>query len=81
WELRLRDSDSTQDTQLKKKSQSIDISGSGYEPLAPAAQHAMPPTKPAPVIKTNTFEEEQNNTANTQRRNPRRGELKRYYTI
>uniref|UniRef100_A0ABM5GCJ1 Oxidation resistance protein 1 n=1 Tax=Pogona vitticeps TaxID=103695 RepID=A0ABM5GCJ1_9SAUR len=81
WELRLRDSDSTQDTQLKKKSQSIDISGSGYEPLAPAAQHAMQPTKPTPVIKTATFEEEQNNTANTQRRNPRRGELKRYYTI
>ncbi|XP_060631747.2 oxidation resistance protein 1 isoform X1 [Anolis sagrei] len=81
WELRLRDSDSPNATQLKKKSQSIDISGSGYEPLAPAAQHAIQPTKPAPVTNTTTSEEEQNNTANTQRRNPRRGELKRYYTI
>ncbi|XP_062987112.1 oxidation resistance protein 1 isoform X2 [Elgaria multicarinata webbii] len=81
WELRLRDSDSPKVTQLKKKSQSIDISASGYEPLVPAAQHALQPTKPTPVTNTTTSEEEQNNTANTQRRNPRRGELKRYYTI
>lgn len=68
-------------SRLKKKSQSIDISASSYEPLAPAAQHAMQPPKPPPVTNTATSEEEQNNTANTQRRNPRRGELKRYYTI
>nr|XP_034981655.1 oxidation resistance protein 1 isoform X2 [Zootoca vivipara] len=81
WELRLRDSHSPEATQLKKKSQSIDISASSYEPLAPAAQHAMQPPKPPPVTNTATSEEEHNNTANTQRRNPRRGELKRYYTI
>ncbi|XP_061460957.1 oxidation resistance protein 1 isoform X3 [Rhineura floridana] len=81
WELRLRDSDSPKATQLKKKFQSIDISASGYEHLPPAAQHAMQPTEPTPVTNTAISEEEQNNTANTQRRNPRRGDLKRYYTI
>ncbi|XP_070796479.1 oxidation resistance protein 1 [Pituophis catenifer annectens] len=65
---------------LKKKSQSIEISASGYEPLPSAAQHALQPTKPAALNNT-TSEEEQNNTANSQRRNPRKGELKRYYTI
>lgn len=66
---------------LKKKSQSIEISASGYEPLPSAAQHALQPTKPAALKNTTTSEEEQNNTANSQRRNPRKGELKRYYTI
>ncbi|XP_063155661.1 oxidation resistance protein 1 isoform X2 [Candoia aspera] len=80
WELRLRDRDSTKATQIKKKSQSIEISASGYGPLPSAAQHALQPTKPTAVNNT-TSEEEQNNTANSQRRNPRKGELKRYYTI
>uniref|UniRef100_A0A670XQP6 Oxidation resistance protein 1 n=1 Tax=Pseudonaja textilis TaxID=8673 RepID=A0A670XQP6_PSETE len=66
---------------LKKKSQSIEISASGYEPLPSAAQHDLQPTKPTALNNTTTSEEEQNNTANSQRRNPRKGELKRYYTI
>lgn len=65
---------------LKKKSQSIEISASGYEPLPSAAQHALQPTKPT-VLNNTTSEEEQKNTANSQRRHPRKGELKRYYTI
>ncbi|XP_006021994.1 oxidation resistance protein 1 isoform X3 [Alligator sinensis] len=63
---------------LKKKSQSIDITAAGCNPLAAPGQQA---THARPVIKTATSEEEQNNTTNTQRRNPRRSELKRYYTI
>lgn len=66
---------------LKKKSQSIDITAAGFDPLAPGAPQALQPMKPTSVISTTTSEEEQNNTTNTQRRNPRRGELKRYYTI
>ncbi|XP_039184713.1 oxidation resistance protein 1 isoform X2 [Crotalus tigris] len=66
---------------LKKKSQSIEISASGYDPLPSAAQHALQPTKPTALNNTTTSEEEQKNTANSQRRNPRKGELKRYYTI
>ncbi|KAM6454086.1 oxidation resistance protein 1 isoform 3-T3 [Liasis olivaceus] len=81
WELRLRDSDSKKATQIKKKSQSIEISASGYGPLPSAAQHTLQPTKPTALNNTATSEEEQNNTANSQRRNPRKGELKRYYTI
>ncbi|XP_060099313.1 oxidation resistance protein 1 isoform X2 [Heteronotia binoei] len=81
WELWLRDSDSPKATQLKKKSQSIDITAAGFDPLAPGAPQALQHTKPTSVISTTTSEEEQNNTTNTQRRNPRRGELKRYYTI
>ncbi|XP_070604310.1 oxidation resistance protein 1 isoform X2 [Erythrolamprus reginae] len=65
---------------LKKKSQSIEISASGYEPLPSAGQHALQPSKPTALNNTTTSEE-QNNTANSQRRNPRKGELKRYYTI
>lgn len=46
-----------------------------------AAEAPVPqPSKPLLATKT-TSEEEQKNTANTQRRNPRRSELKRYYTI
>ncbi|XP_051465229.1 oxidation resistance protein 1 isoform X3 [Apus apus] len=65
---------------LKKKSQSVDISGPGCNPVAAEAQTAQP-SKSLLTTKTATSEEEQNNTANTQRRNPRRSELKRYYTI
>lgn len=69
-------------SRLKKKSQSIDISASGYDPLAPAPHQTLQPAKPTAIVtNTTTSEEEQKNTANTQRRNPRRGELKRYYTI
>uniref|UniRef100_A0A8C4JE30 Oxidation resistance protein 1 n=1 Tax=Dromaius novaehollandiae TaxID=8790 RepID=A0A8C4JE30_DRONO len=65
---------------LKKKSQSVDISGPGCSPVAAEAQTPQP-SKSLLATKTTTSEEEQNNTANTQRRNPRRSELKRYYTI
>ncbi|KAM6410922.1 oxidation resistance protein 1 isoform 5-T7 [Pluvialis apricaria] len=65
---------------LKKKSQSVDISGSGCNPVAAEAQTPQP-SKSLLATKTAASEEEQNNTANTQRRNPRRSELKRYYTI
>ncbi|KAM6410920.1 oxidation resistance protein 1 isoform 3-T5 [Pluvialis apricaria] len=67
-------------TRLKKKSQSVDISGSGCNPVAAEAQTPQP-SKSLLATKTAASEEEQNNTANTQRRNPRRSELKRYYTI
>ncbi|XP_025975393.1 oxidation resistance protein 1 isoform X2 [Dromaius novaehollandiae] len=67
-------------TRLKKKSQSVDISGPGCSPVAAEAQTPQP-SKSLLATKTTTSEEEQNNTANTQRRNPRRSELKRYYTI
>ncbi|XP_069477594.1 oxidation resistance protein 1 isoform X2 [Ambystoma mexicanum] len=64
---------------LKKKSQSVDITAPGYNPLAePQVPQA---SKVAPVLKATASEEEQNNTTNAQRRNPRRWELKRYYTI
>ncbi|XP_062426413.1 oxidation resistance protein 1 isoform X3 [Rhea pennata] len=65
---------------LKKKSQSVDISGPGCNPVAAEAQTPQP-SKSLLATKTTTSEEEQNNTTNTQRRNPRRSELKRYYTI
>ncbi|XP_053321934.1 oxidation resistance protein 1 isoform X2 [Spea bombifrons] len=63
---------------LKKKSQSVDISSPGYNPLSdiPAPQTSRLP----PITKT-ISEEEHNNTANTQKRNPRRGDLRRGYTI
>ncbi|XP_034619369.1 oxidation resistance protein 1 isoform X3 [Trachemys scripta elegans] len=66
---------------LKKKSQSIDVTAQGYNPLAAEAQEAPQASKLIPVTNTAASEEEQNNTTNTQRRNPRRSELKRYYTI
>lgn len=66
---------------LKKKSQSIDISAAGYDPLGPATQQVLQTAKPTPITKLTTLEEEKNNTTNAQRRNPRRNELKRYYTI
>lgn len=58
----------------------MDISGPGCNPVAAEAQTPQP-SKPLPATQTATAEEEQNNTANTQRRHPRRSELKRYYTI
>lgn len=58
----------------------MDISGPGRNPVAAEAQTPQP-SKSLLATKTATSEEEQNNTANTQRRNPRRSELKRYYTI
>ncbi|XP_032856033.2 oxidation resistance protein 1 isoform X5 [Tyto alba] len=67
-------------TRLKKKSQSVDIGAPGCNPVAAEAQTPYP-SKSLLATKTASSEEEQNNTANTQRRNPRRSELKRYYTI
>uniref|UniRef100_A0A8C3EZR8 Oxidation resistance protein 1 n=1 Tax=Chrysemys picta bellii TaxID=8478 RepID=A0A8C3EZR8_CHRPI len=66
---------------LKKKSQSVDVTAQGYNPLAAEAQEAPQASKLIPVTNTAASEEEQNNTTNTQRHNPRRSELKRYYTI
>ncbi|XP_050796696.1 oxidation resistance protein 1 isoform X2 [Gopherus flavomarginatus] len=66
---------------LKKKSQSVDVTAPGYNPLAAEAQEAPQASKLIPVTNTAASEEEQNNTTDTQRRNPRRSELKRYYTI
>ncbi|XP_032560916.1 oxidation resistance protein 1 isoform X3 [Chiroxiphia lanceolata] len=67
-------------TRLKKKSQSVDISGPGCIPGAAEAQTPQP-SKSLPATQTAAPGEEQNNTTNTQRRNPRRSDLKRYYTI
>lgn len=62
---------------LKKKSQSVDIGSQGFSPtLVPASP--LNRTSP-PVGKTLAVQD--NNTANSQRRNPRVGELKRGYTI
>ncbi|XP_074919286.1 oxidation resistance protein 1 isoform X2 [Chelonoidis abingdonii] len=66
---------------LKKKSQSVDVTAPGYNPLAAEAQEAPQASKLIPVTNTAASEEEQNNTTNIQRHNPRRSELKRYYTI
>ncbi|XP_050796697.1 oxidation resistance protein 1 isoform X3 [Gopherus flavomarginatus] len=68
-------------SRLKKKSQSVDVTAPGYNPLAAEAQEAPQASKLIPVTNTAASEEEQNNTTDTQRRNPRRSELKRYYTI
>uniref|UniRef100_A0A4W3IJL5 Oxidation resistance protein 1 n=1 Tax=Callorhinchus milii TaxID=7868 RepID=A0A4W3IJL5_CALMI len=66
---------------LKKKSQSVDITSQGFgNPLA-ANDASSQTSKSSTVAKTTTLEEVQNNAANTQRRNTRRSELKRYYTI
>ncbi|XP_074919287.1 oxidation resistance protein 1 isoform X3 [Chelonoidis abingdonii] len=68
-------------SRLKKKSQSVDVTAPGYNPLAAEAQEAPQASKLIPVTNTAASEEEQNNTTNIQRHNPRRSELKRYYTI
>ncbi|KAM6910117.1 oxidation resistance protein 1a isoform 2-T2 [Xenentodon cancila] len=65
---------------LKQKSQSVDIGSQGFSPtLVPAS----PRNKAAPpVAKTTTgLAVQENNTTNSQVRNPRCGELKRGYTI
>ncbi|XP_061573885.1 oxidation resistance protein 1a [Cololabis saira] len=65
---------------LKQKSQSVDIASQGFSPtLVPAS----PRNKAAPpVAKTTTGPGvQENNTTNSQVRNPRCGELKRGYTI
>ncbi|XP_045143128.1 oxidation resistance protein 1 isoform X2 [Echinops telfairi] len=65
---------------LKKKSQSVDITAPGFNPLSGAGKQALPASKP-PAPKTPVIEEEQNNAANTQKHPSRKSELKRFYTI
>nr|KAF6326563.1 oxidation resistance 1 [Pipistrellus kuhlii] len=70
---------------LKKKSQSVDITAPGFNPLAGAGKQ-MPQVSKPPAPKTPIIEEEQNtantaNTANTPKHPSRRSELKRFYTI
>nr|XP_015101016.1 oxidation resistance protein 1 isoform X3 [Vicugna pacos] len=65
---------------LKKKSQSVDITAPGFNPLAGAGKQ-MPQASKPPAPKTPIIEEEQNNTANSQKHPTRRSELKRFYTI
>ncbi|KAM4864789.1 oxidation resistance protein 1 isoform 2-T2 [Thomomys bottae] len=65
---------------LKKKSQSVDITAPGFNPLPGAGKQTSPASKP-PAPKTPIIEEEQNNAANTQKHSSRRSELKRFYTI
>ncbi|XP_055019376.1 oxidation resistance protein 1a isoform X2 [Boleophthalmus pectinirostris] len=62
---------------LKKKSQSVDIGSQGFSPtLVPAS----PLNRTAPPV-AKTLAVQENNTTNSQKRNPRVGELKRGYTI
>ncbi|XP_036064788.1 oxidation resistance protein 1 isoform X2 [Onychomys torridus] len=65
---------------LKKKSQSVDITAPGFSPLGGAGKQA-PQASKAPAPKTPIVEEEENNSANTQKHPPRKSELKRFYTI
>lgn len=65
---------------LKKKSQSVDITAPGFNPLGGAGRQA-PQASKAPAPKTPIIEEEQNNSANTQKHPSRKTELKRFYTI
>ncbi|XP_008052547.1 oxidation resistance protein 1 isoform X2 [Carlito syrichta] len=65
---------------LKKKSQSVDITAPGLNPLAGAGTQ-MPQASKPPAPKTPIIEEEQNNATNTQKHPSRRSELKRFYTI
>lgn len=65
---------------LKKKSQSVDITAPGFNPLGGAGKQA-PQASKAPAPKTPIIEEEENNSANTQKHPPRKSELKRFYTI
>ncbi|XP_051015487.1 oxidation resistance protein 1-like isoform X1 [Acomys russatus] len=64
---------------LKKKSQSVDITAPGFNPLGAGKQAPQASKPPAP--KTPIIEEEQNNSANTQKHPSRKSELKRFYTI
>ncbi|EPY77907.1 oxidation resistance protein 1 [Camelus ferus] len=52
----------------------------GFNPLAGAGKQ-MPQASKPPAPKTPIIEEEQNNTANSQKHPSRRSELKRFYTI
>ncbi|CAH2285721.1 oxidation resistance 1 isoform X1 [Pelobates cultripes] len=63
---------------LKKKSQSVDITSQSYNPLADIP---APQTSKLPLLGKSISEEEHNNTTNAQKRLPRRGDLKRGYTI
>ncbi|KAB0390323.1 hypothetical protein E2I00_015231 [Balaenoptera physalus] len=65
---------------LKKRSQSVDITAPGFNPLAGAGKQMPQASKPT-TPKTPIIEEEQNNTANSQKHPSRRSELKRFYTI
>ncbi|XP_004431310.1 PREDICTED: oxidation resistance protein 1 isoform X3 [Ceratotherium simum simum] len=65
---------------LKKKSQSVDITAPGFNPLAGTGKQLPQASKP-PAPKTPIIEEEQNNATNTQKHPSRRSELKRFYTI
>lgn len=65
---------------LKKKSQSVDITAPGFNPLGGAGKQAPQASKPQ-APKTPIIEEEQNNSANTQKHPSRKSELKRFYTI
>ncbi|XP_041104605.1 oxidation resistance protein 1-like isoform X6 [Polyodon spathula] len=66
---------------LKKKSQSVDMSAQGYSSPLVVDANSSQLTKSPPVTKTTTSEKEENNATNSQRRSPRRIDLKRYYTI
>ncbi|XP_077703069.1 oxidation resistance protein 1 isoform X3 [Canis aureus] len=65
---------------LKKKSQSVDITAPGFNPLTGAGKQTPQASKP-PTPKTPIIEEEQNNVTNIQKHPSRRSELKRFYTI
>uniref|UniRef100_A0A7N5JNW4 Oxidation resistance protein 1 n=1 Tax=Ailuropoda melanoleuca TaxID=9646 RepID=A0A7N5JNW4_AILME len=65
---------------LKKKSQSVDITAPGFNPLA-AAGKQTPQASKAPTPKTPITEEEQNNAANAQKHPSQRSGLKRFCTI
>ncbi|XP_023985591.1 oxidation resistance protein 1 isoform X2 [Physeter macrocephalus] len=65
---------------LKKKSQSVDISAPGFNPLAGAGKQTPQASKPT-TPKTPIIEEAQNNAENSQKHPSRRSELKRFYTI
>lgn len=63
---------------LKKKSQSVDITAPGFNPLAGAGKQ-IPQASKTPAPKTPITEEEQNNATN--KHPSRRSDLKRFYTI
>ncbi|XP_036685906.1 oxidation resistance protein 1 isoform X3 [Balaenoptera musculus] len=67
-------------SRLKKRSQSVDITAPGFNPLAGAGKQMPQASKPT-TPKTPIIEEEQNNAANSQKHPSRRSELKRFYTI
>lgn len=58
----------------------MDITAPGFNPLGGAGKQAPQASKP-PAPKTPIIEEEQNNSANTQKHPSRKSELKRFYTI